>query len=356
MKRLLLVTAVIALLAVAGSSTVLSLDPAAAQSPIMQVDPSTLTCAGTITFDDVAGGAAPGTNYDTVFESDGADFGERFAGQTLSFIGDFDQLSGSPTSPLTLQAGSTNQNLGVYIYDGTGSQVLYGLGPLGFPNYDAIGEGSFAVLFDFDQSEFGFDLVGGNDGTATINFFKRDGTLIDTIIVTGLGTDQSYGFTRDGGVNDIAGISIHNDDLRGIGFDNLCHDVPGVPGHGVEIDIKPGSFPNSINVNSKGVLPVAILGSEHFDVMTVDPVTMLLSWDDISDIPGVPPLRWNLEDVNRDGSMDLGLKYSMEAAGTVTMTKEPPGDLIMTLKGNLKREFGGTPIEGYDTVRIINKR
>ena len=113
----------------------------------------------------------------------------------------------------------------------TTSNVLTGLGPLGFPNFSAIGEGSFAVLFDFDQSEFGFDLVGGNVGNAYISFFMRNGTLIDQITLSGL-SDQSYAFSRDGGIKDIAGISMYNDDSGGIGFDNLRHDVPGVPGPG----------------------------------------------------------------------------------------------------------------------------
>ena len=152
----------IALIALAATHLWSAGEVRAGVQPVAQVDPSTLTCDGTITFDDVAGGAAPGTNYDAVFESDGAVFAERFAGQTLSASGDFDVLSGTPTSPLTLQVGAANQNLNVFI-NGP-SQVLTGLGPLGFPGFDAIGEGSFAVLFDFDQSEFGFDLVGGNGG------------------------------------------------------------------------------------------------------------------------------------------------------------------------------------------------
>jgi len=199
----------------------------AGNGPVSQVDPTTLTCDGTITFDDVTGGTAPGTNYDAVFESGGADFAERFAGQTLTANGDFDVLSGSPSNPLALQTGAANQNLNVF--DNSGSQVLTGLGTPGFPNNTAIGEGSFAVRFDFDQSEFGFDLVGGNAGTATVDFFARDGTLIASLVIPNLG-DQSYGFQRLGGVNDIAGISIQNDDGGGIGFDNLCHDVAGVVG------------------------------------------------------------------------------------------------------------------------------
>ena len=194
---------------------------------VTQIPAGSLTGTGLITFDDVAGGGSPGTNYDAIFESDGASFAERFVGQTLTPSGDFDTLSGVPSTPLALQIGAAGQNLNVFIH--TTSNVLTGLGNKGFPSFDGIGEGSFAVLFDYDQSEFGFELVGGDGGSATVEFFKRDGSLIDTILLGGL-SDQSYGFQRDGGLKDIAGISIWNTDGGGIGFDNLIHDVPGVPG------------------------------------------------------------------------------------------------------------------------------
>ncbi len=229
MKKLFMGLAILAMVALSANAMAL---------PVNQVASGSLTGAGLITFDDVAGGGAPGTNYDAVFESNGADFGERFAGQTLTTAGDFDILSGAPTSSLSLAVGFAGQNLNVF--DHYGSQVLTGLGPKGFPAYDSIGEGSFAVLFDFDQSEFGFDLVGGNGGTAFVDFFQRDGSLISSITLAGL-SDQSYAFARDGGINDIAGISIYNNDGGGIGFDNLVHDVPGGPGG-------PGSVPEPATI------------------------------------------------------------------------------------------------------------
>ncbi len=210
-------------LAVAASTFALG----TASAQIVAIAPGTLTGTGLITFDDVLGGGAPGTNYNAIFESNGADFAERFVGQILTPAGDADTLSGSPTGPLTLLIGAANQNLNVFI-NGS-SQVLTGLGNAAFPNFNAIGEGSFAVLFDFDQSQFGFDLVGGNLGNATVDFFRRNGSLIQSITLTGL-TDQSYAFARVGGIQDIAGISIWNTDGGGIGFDNLRHDVPGVIG------------------------------------------------------------------------------------------------------------------------------
>jgi hypothetical protein len=86
----------------------------------------------------------------------------------------------------------------------------------------------------------------------------------------------------------------------------------------VYVDIKPTSCPNPLNTNSRGVLPVAILGTETFDVATVDPATVRLA--------GVAPLRWNYEDVatpfmgelcdchelGPDGYMDMTLKFKTQ--------------------------------------------
>jgi hypothetical protein len=124
----------------------------------------------------------------------------------------------------------------------------------------------------------------------------------------------------------------------------------------VTVDIKPMSWPNPLNVNKKGVLPVAILGTEDFDVSQIDPASILLE--------GVSPLRWALEDVGTvgdplaglDGITDLSLKFAAQeivaALGDVT-----DGEVVtLHLTGNLKEEFGGTPIEGEDVVRIIKKK
>ena len=202
--------------------------PAAASAQITQVAYASLTGGQLTTFDDVAGGGAPGTNYDAVFVSNGVSFAERFVGQTLTNAGGFDQLGGGPSGgSLTLQVGAPGRNLNVFV--NAGSQVLTGLGASGFPQFDSIGEGSFAALFSSGQSQFGFQLVGGNGGTANISFFRGDGSLIQAVALGGL-TNAFYGFTRDGGVQDIRGISIWNNDDAGIGFDNLKFDVRSVGG------------------------------------------------------------------------------------------------------------------------------
>lgn len=125
----------------------------------------------------------------------------------------------------------------------------------------------------------------------------------------------------------------------------------------VEIDIMPETCPNYLSVESKGVMPVAILGG-LVDVTQIDPDTLYLE--------GVYRKRWNLEDVTRpheceydyenpDGHLDMTLKYSrtdiVNALGQVS-----DGDVLnLTLTGNLKPVHGGTPIMGSDTAVIVKK-
>ncbi len=196
-------------------------------TPIIVTPGSLSSSTGLITFDDVLGGVSPGTNYDGILVSNGASFAERFAGQTISHSGGSDILGGNPVGPLSLQAGEPSRNLNVFLYNNT-SNVLDGLGPAReeFPVENTIGEGSFAVLFLYDQSQLGFDLVGGNAGNAYVSFFTRSGMLIDAITLSGLSENQSYAFSREGAYSDIAGFSIYNNDPDGIGIDNIRLYVP----------------------------------------------------------------------------------------------------------------------------------
>lgn len=198
---------------------------AAAAAPVNPVSYDTLAGTQRVDFDDLTGGPDPGTQYAATFVSRGVGFGERFAGQAVTpAFGRFDQLAGLPAGGvLTLLAGAAAQNLSVANY--RGSNTLAGLGPLGYPSFSAQGEGAFALLFSSDQSEFGFQLVGGNGGSATIDFFRADGSLIHTYTATNL-AEAYYGFAREGGVRDIRGISVWNTDPGGMGIDNIRHDVP----------------------------------------------------------------------------------------------------------------------------------
>jgi hypothetical protein len=199
----------------------LALDPVIASAQIDQVNPATLTATTVAAISDVATG-----NHDEIVSSGGLTFAERFAGQTLSANGNFDVLSGIPTGPLTLQAGLPGQNLFLDNRGGGGGVEITGIGPLGFPNSNALGEGSIAFLFPSNQFEFGLQLEGTSGGSATFDFFRRDGSLIGEVALSNL-TDRLVAFRRTGSVGDIAGVSIFHDDLGGFFFDNIrYHTVP----------------------------------------------------------------------------------------------------------------------------------
>jgi hypothetical protein len=134
----------------------------------------------------------------------------------------------------------------------------------------------------------------------------------------------------------------------------------------VPVDIKPTSCRNPLNVKEKGVLPVAILGTEDFDVSQVDPATVTLM--------GVTPLRWAMEDVatpyepylgkqdaydcttdGPDGFMDLTFKFKTQEV-IAALGEVNGGDvLVIPLTGFLTEEFGGTPIVGEDVIVILKK-
>ena len=198
-----------------------------APAQVTQVDYTSLTGTQSISFASVAGGAAPGTNYDSLLVVNGVAMGERFSGQTVTPSGNFDQLGGSPTGPLTLLPGVAGHNLDVF--QSPGGAVLSGIGTLGFPENDAIGEGAVSFLFATDQSEFGFRLAGGNGGNAYVSFFRSDGSLIDSFTLNNLPLIAAFGFSREGGIHDIRGVSIWNDDVTGFGIPVVRYDVSSVP-------------------------------------------------------------------------------------------------------------------------------
>lgn len=122
----------------------------------------------------------------------------------------------------------------------------------------------------------------------------------------------------------------------------------------ISIDIKPGSYPNSLNINDQGVVPVAILGSADFDVTRIDVGTLCFAGLNVR-VKGKQP-QCSFEDVSGDfslspegapdGYVDLVCHFADDA------TSWQPGETTATLGGALLPQFGGARFAGADEISI----
>lgn len=131
----------------------------------------------------------------------------------------------------------------------------------------------------------------------------------------------------------------NQDDADGDGIGDACDTQVSIS---VEIDIKPCSDPNSINLKAKGLVPVAVLTDDNFDAMNVDPVTV--------EFAGAYPVTWTAEDVGYDcgeddGDVDLLLFYKTQELNL------SPDSTEADLDGYT---IDGVPIEGVDMIKIVH--
>jgi len=110
----------------------------------------------------------------------------------------------------------------------------------------------------------------------------------------------------------------------------------------VAIDIKPGGFPNPINPQSKGTIPVAILSASGFNAPSQVDTTSLKfgrTGNESSLAFCSSP-----QDVTGDGLLDLVCHFSTQKTGFQA------GDTQGVLTG---KTVSGTPIRGTDSVVIV---
>jgi hypothetical protein len=134
----------------------------------------------------------------------------------------------------------------------------------------------------------------------------------------------------------------------------------------VVINIKPGSYPNSINPRNRGVIPVAILTTQageyglplDFDATTIDPLSVRFGlydavWDETGGAFEVHNRghfedSYELDEVTRDGDLDLVLHFRTRATGII------PGTTMACVKGAWVDQNGMThSFFGCDEVRTV---
>ena len=176
---------------------------------------------------------------------------------------------------------------------------------------------------------FGRDVGGADNWGQVAKLTSSDGARFDLF-------GESVSISGD---TVIVGATSDDDggDSSGSAYVFVSSSIP------VDIDIKPGSDPNCFNNDGNGVIPVAILGSNSFDVTLVDASTIQLEGMAVKVVGKANKLLSSIEDVNGDGFNDLVVKIEdtdgvfIQGTGTATLT------------GNL---LDGTPIEGTDTICI----
>ena len=188
-----------------------------------------------------------------------------------------------------------------------------------------------------------------NDTNGTVDIFVHDRQTgqttrvsVDSAGVQGNSGSYNPSISSDGRY--VAFISFASNlvpnDTNGVN-DIFLHDYLG-PIEPVTIDIKPGSDPNSINLKSKGKIPVAILSTKDFNPLSqidLNSLTFGRAGDERS-----LAFCHASEDVNRDGLQDLLCHFYTEDTGFQC------SDMEGILRGETKE---GRPIQGSDSVRII---
>ena len=84
-----------------------------------------------------------------------------------------------------------------------------------------------------------------------------------------------------------------------------------LPAIEIPIDIKPRSWPNSINLRKQGVIPVAILSTEDFDATTIRTRVARFGPAGAALVHNAP----HYEDVNLDGILDLLMHFNSDESG-----------------------------------------
>jgi len=123
-------------------------------------------------------------------------------------------------------------------------------------------------------------------------------------------------------------------------------EIPIAPGETtrlVDIDIKPGSDPNCFNINGNGVIPVAILGSDNFDVSDIDKGSLSFGGLVVR-VKGNAEPQCGMEDTNGDGFSDLVCHFEDDADNWSVSNS------TATLGARL---LDGTVISGIDSICVV---
>ncbi len=128
----------------------------------------------------------------------------------------------------------------------------------------------------------------------------------------------------------------------------------------VQIDVKPGDDPSVINLNSNGMVPVAVLSDDTFDATQVQPESVRFAGAGVA-VSGSGKYMAHAEDVDEDGDDDMLFHFRItdleledgSAETEVTLTGQM-GSLVALRSAS--RINDGMPITGTDSVHILRPK
>jgi hypothetical protein len=213
------------------------------------------------------------------------------------------------------------------------------------------GAGGFGATLAIPTGNRPFDITAADwngDGKLDLAFVAEGGGGVS--ILPGAG-DGSFGtassFLTGSSTQRVLGGDFNNDGMADLAVTNFFSSTVSVLLNAsfltVGIDIRPGSVPNTINLGSSGVVPVAILSSATFDARAVNPATVTLAGAPVK-VKGNGSPQASVEDVDGDGRPDLVVQILTE------QLQLSGSDTTAVLEG---QTFDGRRIRGSDTVRLV---
>ncbi len=124
----------------------------------------------------------------------------------------------------------------------------------------------------------------------------------------------------------------------------------------VEIDVKPGSDPNSVNLSSNGMIAVALFTTDLFDASKVDVTTVVFA--------GANAVHSAMEDVDGDGDLDMVLHFrtqdtNLQALYEELLANDLHGDGILdSTRQEVEVSLTGETVdkvlfEGFDELELF---
>lgn len=198
---------------------------------------------------------------------------------------------------------------------------------------------ALAAHFDMPVREVTIDVARSNGSRAGDSFAMRGfrgGAMVEEQVVT-LGNVNAW---------TTVALAEEVDEVRWVGMGTRRHpfgvdnlrwtaDPPTIE---VTIDVRPGSPRNRVNPFARGVVQVALLGAEDFDVSQVDVSSLGFGPS------GAPAVHSHVADVNADGWPDLVSHHPIPLTGIAL------GDGEACLTG---ATLAGVAIEGCDAVSTV---